>query len=161
MPIFHTQYSGQEKTPDGKEVPLPPGTLLAQLGPRAQVAIGLAKPMASQWFLQGIALPAPLSGHALFDTGASVTCVDDETARQLGLPIINMVSIASASHEASQHNVYPISLEILGPNIIFESIYAVGGPLKAQGLVALIGRDVLRLCTLHYNGPVGQFTLAL
>jgi predicted aspartyl protease len=117
--------------------------------------------MANQWTLQGIALPAPISGHALFDTGASVTCVDDETAKQLGLPVINMVTIASASHEASKHNVYPISLEILGPNIVFDSIPAVGGPLKAQGLAALIGRDVLRLCTLHYNGLVGQFTLAI
>jgi hypothetical protein len=87
MPIFHIQYSGQEKTTDGKAVPLPPGTLLAQLGPSAQVAIGLAKPIANQWTLQGIALPAPLSGNALFDTDASVTCVDDETAKHLGLPI--------------------------------------------------------------------------
>ena len=38
---------------------------------------------------------------------------------------------------------------------------AVGAPLSAQGLIALIGRDVLSAGTLHYNGVVGEFTLAV
>jgi len=38
---------------------------------------------------------------------------------------------------------------------------AVGAALKAQGIVALIGRDVLQHCTLYYNGPAGQITLSI
>ncbi len=29
-----------------------------------------------------------------------------------------------------------------------------------MGLMILIGRDLLRYCTLFYNGPAGQFTLS-
>jgi hypothetical protein len=38
---------------------------------------------------------------------------------------------------------------------------AIGAPLAAQGIVALIGRDVLQHCTLHYNGFTGEITLAI
>jgi predicted aspartyl protease len=117
--------------------------------------------MARQWVQQGLTLPAPASGVALIDTGASVTCIDDEAAKQLGLPVIDVVSIASASHSSTPQNVYPVALEILGGQVLIESVLAIGGPLKVQGLLALVGRDVLRFCTLHYNGLVGQFTLAL
>lgn len=161
MPIFHAQLSGQGRTPDGKIVSVHPGILLAQQGPRAQVAISLARPIANEWLQQGLTLPAPTSGHALIDTGASHTCIDDEAAQKLGLPVVDVASISSASHAATQQNVYPVLLEILGGQVVIESVRAIGGPLKAQGLLALIGRDVLRMCTLHYNGVVGQFTLAL
>jgi hypothetical protein len=32
--------------------------------------------------------------------------------------------------------------------------------LQAQGIHALIGRDILMQCVLHYNGTTGTFTLA-
>jgi hypothetical protein len=32
--------------------------------------------------------------------------------------------------------------------------------LQAQAIHALIGRDILSQCVLHYNGAVGSFTLA-
>jgi hypothetical protein len=32
--------------------------------------------------------------------------------------------------------------------------------LQAQGIHALIGRDILQQCVLHYNGTTGSFTLA-
>ena len=36
-----------------------------------------------------------------------------------------------------------------------------GAALEPQGLLALIGRDVLARCTLFYNGTTGEFTLAI
>ncbi len=38
---------------------------------------------------------------------------------------------------------------------------AMGAALASQGLLVLIGRDVLQNCNLFYNGPAGQFTLSL
>lgn len=32
--------------------------------------------------------------------------------------------------------------------------------VHAQGIQALIGRDILGQCVLHYNGATGTFTLA-
>ena len=37
----------------------------------------------------------------------------------------------------------------------------MGAALKEQGLLLLIGRDLLAHCTLFYNGPTGQITLSL
>ena len=49
----------------------------------------------------------------------------------------------------------------VGLPIVVSAPRAVGAALKAQGLMVLIGRDVLQSCILVYNGPAGQFTLTL
>ncbi len=38
---------------------------------------------------------------------------------------------------------------------------ATGASLAAQGLLLLIGRDVLQQCTSHYNGTTGDITLSI
>jgi predicted aspartyl protease len=117
--------------------------------------------MAQQLLQQGIHVPDPVPGLALIDTGATTTCVDAEAAQKLGLPVVNVVNIASASHTSSQHNVYPIHIAVAGSPIRINAPRAVGVPLAAQGLLVLIGRDVLSACILFYNGAMGSFTLSM
>ena len=97
---------------------------------------------------------------ALIDTGATCTCIDDELARRLGLPVIDVCTIASASHEKSEQNVYPALIELIGASISIDAPRAVGAALASQGIVALIGRDMLQHCLLFYNGISGELTLA-
>lgn len=92
---------------------------------------------------------------------SSTTCVDEALAEQLGLPPIDVVQIASASHAVTEQNVYPVRLEVAGSPIAINAPRAVGEPLVAQGIVALIGRDVLQSCTRVCNGLTGQISLAL
>jgi hypothetical protein len=71
--------------------------------------------------------------------------------------------MASASHTATDTNVYPISFDIIGivgPRITVNCPRAAGAALAPQGLLVLIGRDLLANANLFYNGPAGQFTLA-
>jgi hypothetical protein len=97
----------------GPDLPAPtPQQVLQARGPLVQVTIGVYRPMAQQLVQQGITLPAPVSGEAMIDTGASVTCIDDGAAQQLNLPVVNRVNVASASHPATQQNVYPVSLDV-------------------------------------------------
>jgi predicted aspartyl protease len=110
---------------------------------------------------QGLTPPEPVAGLALIDTGASATCVDDEAAANLGIPVVDVVTIASASHASTQQNVYPVSFQIQGLSATVDSLRCVGAPLRAQGLLALFGRDLLQQCTLFYNGWTGQITLAI
>ena len=105
-------------------------------------------------------MPTPVSGLALIDTGASMTCIDDALARQLGLPVIDVTSMASASHAATDQNVYPVHIAIVG-GISIEAPRAVGVVLGVQGCIALIGRDMLQFCTLHYNDPAATLTLSI
>ena len=161
MPILHVQYDGQGQTADGNVVRIPPATALQQRGPIVQVAIGIAQTFADQLLQQGTALPSPVSGNALIDTGASTTCIDDAIAQSMGLPAIDVVTMASASHASTQQNVYPIHMQIVGSPIRAEVHNAIGANLAVQGIIALIGRDFLQHCTLHYNGFTGAITLSI
>ena len=100
-----------------------------------QVSVSVAQQIAQPLLQQGIALPSPISGMALIDTGATTTCIDEEAARQLKLPVVNVATVASASHSATQHNVFPIQIGISGLLIAINAPGAIGAPLAAQGLL--------------------------
>lgn len=160
MPILNRQYSGKRTNPDGSATPLSPSEALERRGPAVQVTVGIAQAFAQPLQQQGTALPTPVSGWALIDTGASKTCVDDVAAKAMGLPVIDVTNMTSASHHAVKQNVYPVLIEIVGTAIKIDC-RAMGATLKSQGIVALIGRDALRHFTMFYNGPTGQITLSL
>jgi predicted aspartyl protease len=143
--------------------PVPGAMGLVQMGPRIQIRISLGDQFASELVKLGKPVPPPVDGHALIDTGAGSTCIDEEAAKSLNLSVIDVVSMASASHAATKANVYPAKLEILGlpQPIVINASRAIGAPLKVQGLIALIGRDVLQHCTLIYNGGIGSITLCI
>ena len=161
MPVLNVQYSGQGKQPDGSIIDLAPSQVLIARGPLIQVSISIEQHMAEQLLRQGESVPQPVAGLALLDTGASSTCIDEALAEQLGISPVDVVHVASASHAATEQNVYPVRLEVLGSPITINAPRAIGGPLAAQGILALIGRDVLQSCTLFYNGMTGQISLAL
>jgi len=161
VPILNIQFSGEAQGPDGTTVAVPPKTALLQRGPVIQVSVTVGQAIAQQVLLQGGTLPPPISGVALIDTGATSTCVDDEAAQRLQLPAIDVVTVASASHSSTSQNVYPIQIEVVGLPIKVEAPKAIGAPLKAQGLLLLIGRDVLQHALLVYNGPPGTFSLSI
>jgi predicted aspartyl protease len=161
MAVLNGQLQVQAQQPDGTRIALPPNVAMQQFGPRLQVMVGFSTLLSTTLSEQGMTIPAPVAGWAMIDTGASSTCIDAITAQQLGLPAIDVVQMGSASHDATEQNVYPAMLEVVGATIRFEVPRAIGAALANQGLIALIGRDLLQICTLHYNGPTGQFTLAL
>ena len=161
MPILHVQYGGQGAGPGGSPAPTAPPAALVEHGPWVQVTVSVAQTVAQQLLQQGIVLPAPVSGWALIDTGAGATCIDEAVAQQLRLPVVDVVQLASASHAATQQNVYPVRIELVGFPLTVDAPRAIGAALGAQGLLALLGRDLLHQCTLFYNGPSGQLTLAM
>jgi len=161
MPILHTQLTAQGQTANGKPISLPPAIALMQRGPIVQVTIGVEQNIAQQLVSQGTPLPQPVPGVALIDTGATSTCIDDAIAKQLNLPVVDVVSIASASHVETKQSVYPALIEVVGIAIKFNALRAIGVPLANQGIQVLIGRDLLQHCTLFYNGMIGSFTLSI
>ena len=161
MPSLHIQYSAQGQTPEGQTIQLPPHVGLIQRGPLVQVSVRLFQDMANELTQRGIELPQPASGMGLIDTGASCTCIDESIAQNLHLPVVDIVNMASASHSTTPRNVYPISFGINGIVGVFNATRALGAELNNQGLILLIGRDVLQFCTLFYNGFIGQITLSI
>jgi predicted aspartyl protease len=161
MPVLNLQYSGEGNQPDGSVVTLTPSQAFSVRGPLIQVSISVEQHMAEQLLQQGATLPQPVVGLALLDTGASSTCIDEALAQQLGVSPVDIVHVASASHAATEQSVYPARLEIVGSPITINAPRAIGGPLSAQGILALMGRDVLQSCTLFCNGLTDQISLAI
>ncbi len=110
MPIFHSQIAAQAKSPDGKIIQVPPATALQLRGPILQVSLTIEQNAGKGLLAKGQTVPTPRSGLALIDTGASNTCVDEQTAKDLGLPIIDVANMQSASHEKHSCNVYPVQI---------------------------------------------------
>lgn len=110
-------------------------------------------------------LPSPVKIRALLDTGASCTCVDPSVPAALGLTPTGIAQLTVASGATEPREEFDVSLFIPAKPgdapMVFRTIKVVATPLKAaQGFDALIGRDILSLCVVTYNGSVNLFTVA-
>jgi len=156
VPIYNHYYpdtSNLVNTPDS-------ATRLALEGPTLPVSVGLAPTLISFLQARSLPVPNPISGRALVDTGASLCMVDQAVVQSLNIPPFGVQSIHTPSGTAQQAT-YPASLSFPGttlPNLSF--IDFIAGPLQASGIVAIIGRSVLRYFLLVYNGPGGTISLA-
>lgn len=105
--------------------------------------------------------------RALVDTGASCTCLDPSVLQALSLSPTGQVPVNTPTTGTQPHtaNQYDVRLIIPGmiathPLFVAPTVTVVEAQLLPQGFHGLIGRDILALCVLVYNGPLGQFTLA-
>ena len=93
MPILHIQLGAQVKAPDGRIIQLPPALALHNRGPVVQVTVTIEQSAGKGLLAQGKTIPTPKPGLALIDTGATGTCIDEQAAKDLGLPIIDVMCI--------------------------------------------------------------------
>lgn len=161
MPIVHRQYRAQAQGSNGEAVAVSPAAALGIRGPLLQVAVMLPQAIIKGLQERGETVPEPVAGEALIDTGASLTCVDIEVARQLRLPEVGRTLMQSASHSDQEMPLFPVGIDFPNAGLHFEPPRAMGANLKTQGIVILVGMDALSNCTLYYNGPAGQITLSI
>jgi predicted aspartyl protease len=108
----------------------------------------------------GRAIPPGVSGILLVDTGAGMTAIDESILADLGIPSITDTRVFTPMGSAIQ-SVYSCSLEFPGSNLPpARSLFVLGADLGSQGIVGLLGRDVLEQAVLVYNGTAGGWTLA-
>jgi hypothetical protein len=123
---------------------------------KSALAIGVFEVLA----LPGTQASGPVTGRVLFDTGATKTVVDEAAIKQLGIQPAGVTNVSTPSGTAQQL-LYPAELEFLPMHSRVKFTFVIGSPhLAAQGLLALIGRDVMRHMVLIYNGFVGQWVIA-
>ncbi len=116
----------------------------------------------------GQAIPTPVAGQFLLDTGASGTVIDHDLVAALNLPVISQVGITTPSTTAGaseMRNQYDIGLFIPSGNSSDQGFHIAAMPVIAtamrhQGIDGLIGRDVLNRCTLTYIGSAAVFSLS-
>ena len=102
---------------------------------------------------------AAISGWALIDTGATQTCVDITKASEVGMSIVGSGRINSAAGETE----VPLFAAVVHINELGRVTRprCLGVNLAGQGIVALIGRDLLRSGVMVYNGQTGAVSLSL
>jgi predicted aspartyl protease len=131
--------------------------LLGFYGPTLLVNIGFDPSFVPT---QTAAPAAAITGvWALVDTGASESCIDDQLAVKLGLPVVDQKPISGTvgSHSVNiylaQVHVTTLSKTIYGP---FAGVHLVAG---GQRHSALIGRTFLRHLKMTYDGLTGNVTI--
>lgn len=133
--------------------------LLVHFGPTIRVSIGFD----AAWKPDATTQP-PTPGitdvHALIDTGATESCIDNILASDLKLPIVDRKPIAGISGPSTA-NIYLAQVHVSEINFTIYGGFA-GVDLKKGGQVhsALIGRTFLFRFQMSYDGQSGRVTLA-
>ena len=92
-------------------------------------------------------------------TGASSTAIDNAVAREAGLAIVGRTKVGSATGVSPQP-VYAAKITVMdgSKQWLNYTVFAHGVDIKThQGLVALIGRDILSAGKLIYDGANATF----
>ncbi len=158
MPILNIDIRAEAQTADGKQPPAP--EMLAARGPLVPVTLTLTEETSRAYAERGGNLPEPVSGFAMIDTGAERTCFDEASARKAGLPVTGSAPMTSATHANHEVPVFSGRIIVMG-SFNIDVVRGLGPNLAAFGLVALIGRDLLKDALLTWNGPVGSIALAI
>ena len=101
--------------------------------------------------------PAPERNEAaLIDTGASGSCISEDLAKELGLPIVDRMEVTGVGGRRV-HNVYLAHVVVKQLGVESRGAF-IGVPrLGAQPL--LVGRDFLANVVLIYDGVTGVVTI--
>lgn len=147
--------------PQPKMVIGPAPDMLVAEGPGLEVHVTVTDAHAKYLEDNGMEIPQPISGKALVDTGASISAVDVSVLERLGTQPIGCVRIHTPQGTDLQE-IYPAKMLFPGSKLGgVQSLTVVGNPaIAGQGLLALIGRDILKNWLLVYNGASGNVTIA-
>lgn len=155
MPILNFRL--EAKTAEGATVPGSIG--LQHFGLRVPVVVGIHGLVEKACRDQEIEIPQPISGHAVLDTGATVTSIDETIAQRLQLTPNGVRRLATASGPM-EATTYAFRLRIANA-LTADCPQGVGCNLSGQGIIVLLGMDLLSRCILIVNGPDGSFSLAM
>jgi hypothetical protein len=107
---------------------------------------------------------ATYDGFALIDTGASVSAVDESVFVELNIPYVD-TRVHRTPHGLGDLNLYNASVKI--PDLKLDRLPLLrvpGGHFRTPtqdgpDIVMLIGRDILRLLRLVYDGSNSRFSV--
>ncbi len=159
MPIYNRHF-----WPGVDTIGSPEG--LVAWGPIMPVEVAVPDPLAQHLANTNQVVPAPVTGIAMIDTGATITAVDQSVFQALGVPPVSTATVGTAKGPAEQF-VFPAKLSFPGTSLQgldFSQVLGcdLSGQLSfgAERLIVLIGRDLLQYFILVYNGPGGLISLS-
>lgn len=150
------------------------------VGPLVWVTWSVPESLARRLREAGRAVPAPVLGRLLVDTGASATAISVEAAQELGLQQID-VGHTYGIHGLQENPIYEVHLTvsiagrggesgvdadlrvsgIRDMEAMFQKLGVRTGEQDGGRLVGLLGRDFLRHTVLTYDGTYGVVTIKI
>jgi hypothetical protein len=105
----------------------------------------------------GGAVPPPIIGYALIDSGANNTAIDHAAAARLGLRAVGNVKVNTPAGQVNQFQYIGLVTLAGQANGLWTLTSATLAP---QGLVMLIGTDVLCNAVFVLDGISGTFSIS-
>lgn len=133
-------------------------------GPVIDIAIGVSEPRRQTLLSAGKLVPPLILIRALVDNGASTTHIAVSVIQPLGLTSTGPVPVITPSTGSTpaMFDEYDVSLTILHPELgkVFDLVAILECQPLSSDYQALLGRDILKYCSFHYNGPDETFSFA-
>ncbi len=134
------------------------------VGPLVELRVNVSGRRMQQLWKKGETPPTSVFATFLVDTGSDSSMVDEQIMRTLGLTAINQRKVLTSESKgvAQRCNVYDIGLEIRNGGDApwrIPNVEANGRPLMSETVNGVLGRDVLSLVVLRYDGPLKRFTI--
>lgn len=125
-----------------------------------EVAVGPSREFIKAVAPMGRHVSSPRAVTALIDTGAQSTVLKPELVAQLALRPVGVAPISTPSTGSAPLlcNRYHINV-YFSEDFVIENVFAVEAPMGGVRYECLIGRDVLRMAVLLYDGRAKPFTL--
>ena len=92
---------------------------------------------------------------ALWDTGATNTCISKNVVNQLGLISNGKVKIKTPSGEMWV-NEYRVDIKLVNENVIVDNVYVTDSEIGNQGLDVLVGMNIISLGDFTVSNHNGQ-----
>ena len=141
------------------------GDQLEPHGPLIQVEIGIPAALEEFCISKNLQIPAPITGYALIDTGATSTAVHEQCLLDLGVLPLDSIPTMTPSGKGRSF-VYPTKVSFPGINVSGLAMdRVIGSELKweipdGREIIMLLGRDLLKHFLFVYNGKSSDITLA-
>ncbi len=161
MPLFEWEHQPSlGKTPDGKQVSVPPAVLGVKFGATFPVRICVPPQIQNALRQAQKPIPPPKDGMALIDTGAEVSGIDEQVCFELGVPQVGNAKLGHIGKGGPEERAcYPVMIQfyqnVLPPAVVPNMVSV---DLVAPTIV-LLGRDFLHGKKFIYNGNVGRYEL--
>jgi hypothetical protein len=158
MPVFDFFHWDKQK-----------GNTLAETGALLQVTVGIPPALEQLCLKNSIAIPTPISGYAMIDTGASASAVHEQIFIDFGVQPIDHIPMSTPHSKDKFSFVYPSRIQFPGLNLVGDQMFSmmrvVGCELQwktfdNKEIIMLVGRDLLRHFLVIYNGVQSDVTLS-
>lgn len=141
---------------------------LTHVGAFFPIEVHVPPQIANVMVKAGQVVPKSISGIGLIDTGATLTCIQEDILVSLGLNPIGQVNSGTAKGP-KLCNIYPARIVFPAQGWTLDLGRAVGVDLTGQvipidppqPIIALLGRNLLERSVFIYNGITGLWTITL